>query len=62
MDDTVRIRISLGSASGSSAAAAPVAISASVLGQLEKLGPLRDAGVVPSDEFEVKKSELLARL
>lgn len=33
-----------------------------VLGQLEQLGKLRDAGVLTDAEFESKKSELLDRL
>ena len=33
-----------------------------VLGQLEQLGKLRDAGVLTDSEFESKKSELLGRL
>lgn len=33
-----------------------------VLGQLEQLGKLRDAGVPTDAEFEVEKSELLDRL
>lgn len=33
-----------------------------VLGQLEQLGKLRDAGVLTDAEFEAKKSELLDRL
>lgn len=33
-----------------------------VLATLERLGTLRDAGVVTAEEFEAKKAELLARL
>jgi hypothetical protein len=36
--------------------------SSPVLAQLKSLGELRDAGVVSADEFETKKTELLARL
>lgn len=42
----------------------PAAASAEpdVLGQLEQLGKLRDAGVLTDAEFESKKAELLHRL
>lgn len=33
-----------------------------VFDQLRKLGDLRDAGIVTTEEFEAKKAELLARL
>jgi hypothetical protein len=33
-----------------------------VLGQIEQLARLRDAGVLKSEEFEAKKAELLGRL
>src|SRR3712207_6361491 len=33
-----------------------------VIGQIEQLGRLRDAGVLTSEEFEAKKAELLGRL
>jgi hypothetical protein len=33
-----------------------------VMDQLKKLGELRDAGVLTSEEFEAKKADLLARL
>ncbi len=36
--------------------------SSDVIGLLEKLGKLRDAGVLTPDEFNTKKAELLARL
>ena len=41
-------------------AAAPAA--PDLLGQLEQLGKLRDAGVLTSEESEAKKSELLRPL
>lgn len=44
---------------------APVAAStvgSDVMAQLRQLGELRDAGVVTTDEFEAKKSELLKRV
>lgn len=45
------------------APAAPAAPSSDeVLAQLEKLGKLRDAGIVTPAEFDAKKAELLARL
>jgi len=36
--------------------------SSDAIDQLERLGKLRDSGVITSDEFEVKKAELLGRL
>lgn len=44
------------------AAAEPKAAPADPLEQLEKLGRLRDAGVVSTEEFETKKAALLDRL
>ncbi|WP_104087929.1 DUF4429 domain-containing protein [Arthrobacter sp. GMC3] len=44
------------------APAAPVAAAPDVMGQLQQLGQLRDAGVVTAEEFEAKKAELLNRL
>ncbi|MFI7483059.1 SHOCT domain-containing protein [Kocuria sp. M1R5S2] len=43
-------------------ATAPTPAAPDVLGQLEQLGKLRDAGVLTEDEFEAKKQELLGRL
>jgi hypothetical protein len=43
------------------ASAAPTADS-HVLDQVQKLGELRDAGVLTAEEFESKKTELLSRL
>ncbi|MEX5235988.1 SHOCT domain-containing protein [Kocuria arenosa] len=44
-------------------AAAPAAPAApDVLGQLEQLGKLRDAGVLTDEEFAAKKADLLGRL
>lgn len=60
--DLVRARLT----DGTGAAAAPSTPAAvdpdAVFHQLRRLGELRDAGVVTSDEFEAKKSELLARI
>ncbi len=36
--------------------------SGDVMGMLEKLGQLRDAGILTDDEFQAKKRELLSRL
>ena len=33
-----------------------------ILAQLEKLGKLRDAGIVSEEEFQSKKTEMLRRL
>lgn len=44
------------------APAAPAQATDDVFAQLEKLGKLRDAGVLTPEEFEAKKAELLARL
>jgi hypothetical protein len=33
-----------------------------ILGQIERLGTLRDKGILTNEEFEQKKKELLARL
>lgn len=41
---------------------APSASQGDVLGALERLGQLRDKGVLTEDEFSAKKAELLARL
>ena len=46
----------------SAAPAVPAPAGPDVLGQLEQLGKLRDAGVLTETEFESKKSELLDRL
>lgn len=43
---------------GSDATAAP----GDVLGQVQKLGELREAGILTQEEFESKKAELLSRL
>lgn len=43
-------------------AAAPAAPAGDPIEQLERLGKLRDAGVVSPEEFETKKAELLSRL
>ena len=32
------------------------------IAQLEKLGELRDKGILTNEEFEVKKKEILSRL
>ena len=42
--------------------AAPAAGDPSPIEQLERLGKLRDAGIVTAEEFEAKKAELLKRL
>ncbi|MEU4803083.1 PH domain-containing protein [Actinosynnema sp. NPDC023587] len=59
--DAVRNRLS---SSPVPAAVQPSATPAGpdVFEQLRKLGELRDAGIVTTDEFETKKRELLARL
>jgi len=44
------------------AAAATGPAADDVIAQIKRLGELRDAGVVTSEEFEAKKAELLARL
>jgi len=61
MVDAVRARLS---APKGSAVDAPQATASTpdVLAMLERLGKLRDAGVVTEDEFNAKKAELLARL
>jgi hypothetical protein len=46
---------------GRPTAAAPAA-APDVIGQIEQLGRLRDAGVLTNEEFEAKKVELLGRL
>lgn len=43
-------------------AAAPAAVPDDVFAQLEKLGKLRDGGILTEAEFEVKKAELLTRM
>ncbi len=49
--------------STSAAAPAPAATAGpSAMEQLKQLGELRDAGVLTAEEFEAKKTELLARL
>jgi hypothetical protein len=61
--DTVRGRISSKGAPASPASVAAQEASADdVFVQLEKLGALRDAGIVTSEEFDAKKAELLSRL
>jgi len=45
-----------------SAGTAPATQQPDVLDQLRKLGELRDAGVLTTEEFESKKTELLGRL
>jgi hypothetical protein len=45
----------------SPAAAAPSA-APDIMGQLRQLGELRDAGVLTTEEFELKKADLLSRL
>lgn len=42
--------------------AAPAAGGTDVADQLRKLGELRDAGVLTAEEFDAKKTELLARM
>ena len=44
---------------GDAVKAAPAA---DPLDQIEKLGKLRDSGLVTQEEFEAKKADLLARL
>lgn len=51
-----------GTAQQLNGAATAVGASSPVLAQLRSLGELRDAGVISPDEFESKKTELLARL
>jgi hypothetical protein len=41
---------------------APTASADSITDQINKLGELRDAGLLTNDEFNTKKAELLARL
>ena len=45
-----------------SAAAAVAPVGSDITALLEKLGQLRDSGVLTQTEFDVKKAELLARL
>lgn len=59
MVDKIRHRISAPAPSTSSTSAVA---SADPIEQLGKLGELRDAGVVTTEEFEAKKAELLRRL
>lgn len=44
------------------AAQMPTSVPDDVFAQLEKLGKLRDAGIISPDEFDAKKGELLARM
>ncbi|MBF5082411.1 PH domain-containing protein [Quadrisphaera sp. INWT6] len=60
--DTIRARLAAPKASASTVAAPAAPASPDVFEQLERLGKLRDAGVVTPEEFDAKKAELLARL
>ena len=60
MVDNVRNRLS--SPRQSAPPAPPGAPPGDAMEQLKKLGELRDAGVVTSEEFEAKKAELLRRM
>jgi hypothetical protein len=61
--DYVRGRIGAGSRpEPSEAAAPPPQPQDSIVDQLTKLGELRDAGILTADEFDAKKTELLARM
>ncbi|QQQ80827.1 PH domain-containing protein [Saccharothrix sp. 6-C] len=59
--DTVRNRLS-SSPAPVATRSKPAVAEPDVFDQLRKLGELRDAGIVTTDEFEAKKRELLARL
>jgi hypothetical protein len=45
-----------------SVAASPSAAPGDIMGQIRKLGELKDAGLLTEEEFTAKKSELLGRL
>jgi hypothetical protein len=60
--DAMRAQLNRGSAVTADQSSIGTSKSPDVMAQLEKLGELRDAGVVTDDEFESKKAELLARL
>ena len=49
-------------ASVPAAAVAPAVSGSDIVDQIKKLGELRDAGILTAEEFEAKKTELLARL
>ncbi len=61
MVDAVRARLTAPKAAAP-APAAPATAAPDVMGQLEQLGKLRDAGVLTEDEFNAKKTQLLSRL
>lgn len=61
--DYVRSRIGAGSAPDPVVAEpTPAPVHDSIVDQLAKLGELRDAGVLTAEEFDAKKTELLARM
>jgi PH (Pleckstrin Homology) domain-containing protein/putative oligomerization/nucleic acid binding protein len=60
--DYVRTRLESKAATSEPASAAAAPAGGDVMDQLERLGKLRDAGVISEDEFTSKKAELLARL
>ncbi|WP_345377145.1 PH domain-containing protein [Frondihabitans cladoniiphilus] len=57
--DAVRNRISSGSAPSE---AATTSAADEIFEQISKLGALRDSGVLTAEEFDAKKTQLLARL
>lgn len=60
--DNIRARLSPSPESQEPASELTPGAEDKVLAQIEKLGELRDAGVLSDEEFEAKKTELLARL
>ena len=66
MVDALRDRLNAPTASPGAAAPAPAPVAASAtpdpFEQLRKLGELRDAGILSTEEFEAKKAEILSRL
>lgn len=62
LTDALRERLASGAPSQPAQAPAPQAGGGDVMGQLQQLGQLRDAGIVTPEEFEAKKAELLRRI
>lgn len=59
---TETVKKAMGSARTPAAAAPSSAAQPDVMDQLRKLGELRDAGVLTTEEFDAKKADLLARM
>lgn len=63
VQDTLNRLILAGPAAAAPVAAAePVAAAPDITEQLQKLGALRDGGILTEEEFAAKKADLLARL